>query len=128
MFGNVVDSKSRKQKCITKASTYAEYVALSEVVSEIKYVKELVKIFDINVNVPIQIYKDNTGAINIANTGNFTTNSKHIVIHYHFVHERVKNKEIEVCKIDTNENVADIFTKALCKEKFEKFRMHLNVI
>jgi len=33
LFGNVIDWRSRKQKCVTKASTYAEYVALSEVMS-----------------------------------------------------------------------------------------------
>lgn len=128
LFGNIIDWKSRKQKCITKASTYAEYVALSEVVSELKYIRELVKIFDINVNKPIKIYEDNSGAINIANNGNFTKNSKHIEIHYHFVHESVKEKLINVCKIDSNKNVADMFTKALCKEKFEKFRKLLNVV
>lgn len=93
-----------------------------------KYIRELVKIFDINVNEPIKIYEDNSGAINIANNGNFTKNSKHIEIHYHFVHESVKEKLINVCKIDSNKNVADMFTKALCKEKFEKFRKLLNVI
>jgi len=128
LFGNVIDWKSRKQKCITKASTYAEYVALSEVVSEIKYIRELVKIFDIEIKEPIKIYEDNSGAINIANNGNFTKNSKHIEIHYHFVHESVKEKLIDVQKIDSNENVADIFTKALSKEKFEKFRSNLNVV
>ena len=128
LFGNVIDWKSRKQKCITKASTYAEYVALSEVVSEIKYIRELVKIFDIEIKEPIKIYEDNSGAINIANNGNFTKNSKHIEIQYHFVHESVKEKLIDIQKIDSNENVADIFTKALSKEKFEKFRSNLNVV
>ncbi|XP_066595468.1 uncharacterized protein [Prorops nasuta] len=127
MYGNIVDWKSRKQRCVTKASTYAEYIALSEVVSEIKYVRELVKIFGITICEPIKIYEDNSGAINIANNGNFTKNSKHIEIHYHFVHESVKEKLIDVCKIDSNENVADIFTKALCKLKFIKFRELLNV-
>lgn len=127
-FGNAIDWKSRKQKCVTKASTYAEYVALSEVVSEIEYIRELLKIFDIIVNDPIKIYEDNSGAIIIANNGNFTNKSKHIEIHYHYVHESVKNNLIEVCKIDTNEKVADVFTKALCKEKFEKFRNKLNIM
>lgn len=53
---------------------------------------------------------------------------KHIEIHYHFVHESVKEKLIDVCKIDSNQNVADIFTKVLCKEKFENFRRKLNVV
>ena len=123
-FGNVIDWKSRKQKRVTKASTYAEYVALPEVVSEIKFVIELIKIFNIKLYDPIKIYEDNSGAINIATYGNFTKNSKHIEIHYHFIHESVEEKSIEICKIDTNENIADVFTKALCKDKFEKFDEH----
>ena len=76
---------------------------------------------------PIKIYEDNSGAINIATYVNFTKNSKHIEIHYHFVHESVKEKLIQICKIDTNENIADVFTKAFCKDKFEKFRNLMNI-
>lgn len=36
LFGNVIYWNSRKQKSVTKASTYGEYVALPEAVSEIK--------------------------------------------------------------------------------------------
>ena len=87
VFGNVIDWKSRKQKCVTKASMYAEYVALSEAVSEVKFIKELINIFDLKLSNPVKIYEDNIGTINIANYGNFTKNSKQIEIHYHFVHE-----------------------------------------
>ena len=75
-------------------STYAEYVALSEAVSEVKFVVELMKNFDIKVSYPVKIFEDNSGAINIANYGNFSKNSKHIEIHYHYVHENVKENEI----------------------------------
>lgn len=127
LYGNVIDWKSRKQKCVTKASTYAEYVALSEAVSELKYIRELLKIFGINLIDPIRIYEDNSGAINIANFGNFTKNSKHIEIHYRYVHESVKENLVEVIKINSDDNIADIFTKSLCKVKFEKFRMLMNI-
>ena len=127
VFGNVIHWKSRKRKCVTKASTYAEYTALSEAVSEVKFIKELINIFDLKLRNPVKIYEDNIGVINIENYGNFTKNSKHIEIRYHFVQECVKEKEIEIVKVDSNENIADIFTKALCKEKFTKFRELLNV-
>ena len=52
-FGNVIDWKSRKKKCVTKASTYAEYVALSEAVNENKFIKELINIFNLKMNDPI---------------------------------------------------------------------------
>lgn len=128
LFGNVIDWKSRKQKGVTKASTYAEYVALSEAVSEVKFIVELLKDFKIELQTPVKIFEDNSGAVNIANYGNFTKNSKHVEIHYHYVHEYIMEGLIEVCKISSDENVADIFTKALCKRKFVKFRKLLNVM
>ncbi|CAD7078080.1 unnamed protein product [Hermetia illucens] len=128
LFGNIIYWKSKKQKSVTKASTFAEYVALSEAVSEIKFVRELLKIFEIECTKPINIYEDNSGAINIAKYGNFTKNSKHVEVHYHYVHEMVKENIINIVKVESNNNVADIFTKSLCKDKFEKFRSMLNLI
>lgn len=83
--------------------------------------------FNLQVSDPVKIFEDNSGAINIANYGNFTKNSKHIEVHYHYVHENVKENLIEVCKVVSDENIADIFTKALCKEKFKKCRMLINI-
>ena len=60
---------------MTKASTYAKYVALSEAVSEIKFVIELIKLFNIELYHPIKIYDHNSRAINVATYGNFTKNS-----------------------------------------------------
>lgn len=125
LFGNVVYWKSRKQRSVTKASTFAEYVALSEAVSELKFVKELIDVFNIKLTKSINVYGDNSGAIYIAKNGNFTKNSKHIEVHYHYVHEYVKDGLINIVKISTDDNVADIFTKSLGREKFERFRAML---
>ena len=38
LFGNVINCKSKKQGSVTKSSTFAEYVALSEAVTELKFV------------------------------------------------------------------------------------------
>lgn len=128
LYGNVIGWKSKKQRCVTKASTYAEYVALSEAVSEVMTIRELMKIFDVNVDDnPVKIYEDNSGVMSIAKYGTFTKNSKHIEVHYHYVHEYVKENKINIIKVSTEENTADIFTKALCREKFERFRSWMNV-
>ena len=60
-------------------------VALSEAVSELKFINELLKTFNINLIKPIDVYEDNSGAVNIAKHGNLTKNSKHIEVHYHYV-------------------------------------------
>jgi hypothetical protein len=127
LFGNTIFWKSKKQSSVTKSSTFAEYVALSEAVSEIKIVRDLLKTFDVEISKPIKIYEDNSGALDIARHGNFTKNSKYIEVHYHFVNECYANRIIDIVKVDSNNNMADIFTKSLCKDKFVKFREMLNV-
>lgn len=72
MYGNVIYSKSHKQSSVCKSSTYAEYIALSEAVTEIICIKEILKTFEINIETPIRIYEDNSGAIQIAKNGNYT--------------------------------------------------------
>ena len=76
---------------MAKASTYAEYVALSEAMSELMSIREIMKIFNINLDDNlVKIYKDNSGMISIEKYGNITKNFKHIEVHYHYVHECLK--------------------------------------
>jgi len=128
MYGNVIYWKTRKQSSVTKSSMHAEYVALSESVSEIKVIVKLLKDFQANVTKPINIYEDNSGAVATAKFGNFTINSKHIVVHYHFVHECVEETMIDIIKIESENNIADILTKSLGRNNFEKFRIMLKLL
>ena len=55
---------------MAKASTYAEYVALSEAMSELMSIREIMKIFNINLDDNlVKIYEDNSGVISIAKHG-----------------------------------------------------------
>ena len=112
---------------MTKSSTSAEYVALSEAVSEVKFIKSLLSDLKIDIDFPIKIHEDNSGTMLIAKFGNLTKRSKYIEIHYHSVNECYDKKEIDFVKVDAEKNLADIFTKALGKIKFEKLRLLLNL-
>jgi len=96
-------------------------VALSESVSEIKVIVNLLKNFQANVTRPINVFEDNSEAIAIAKFGSFTKNSKHIEVHYHFVHECVEEGMIDIVKIESKNNIADILTQSLGMNNFEKF-------
>lgn len=126
-FGNLVFWKTMKESIVTKSSTFAEYVALSEAISELLFVKELIKFFNVEIKMPIKVFEDNSGALDIAQRGNFTKNSKHIEIHYHFINDNYKKGVIDILPIDSDENTADLFTRPLGKIKFEKFRRNLNL-
>jgi hypothetical protein len=73
------------------------------------------------------VWEDNSGALHLANLepGRITPRSKHYAIKYHWFRSHLKPNNIEIHKIDSNHQRADILTKGLTKEKFESIRQLL---
>ncbi|GJT42463.1 hypothetical protein Tco_0951178 [Tanacetum coccineum] len=67
----------------------------------------------------ISIYCDNKSAIALCCNNAQHSRSKHIDIRYHFIKEQVKNGVVELYFVITEFQLADIFTKALCRERIE---------
>ena len=57
----------------------------------------------------------------------FHARTKHIEVHYHFIQERVLSSDIDLVYVNTEEQVAYIFTKALGAKKLQRFRAMLGV-
>eukprot|EP00253_Pinus_taeda_P035668 PITA_35668 len=70
---------------------------------------------------------DNTSAIKLAKNPKFHDRTKHINIEYHLIRHHVEAKTIHLHHCSTNEQIADIFTKALGREKLERSRMMLGL-
>ena len=77
---------------------------------------------------PVKIYEDNSDAVAIGKFGNLTKNSKHIEVQCHYVNENYEKGIIDIVKIETEKNIADISTKSLWKDKFIKNRNALKII
>jgi hypothetical protein len=71
---------------------------------------------------PIPIYCDNTSSISILKKLVMQSKTKHIPIKYHFLWEKVAEKNIRIEYLGTKEQVPDIFTKPLLREAFEYLR------
>lgn len=71
---------------------------------------------------------DNQSTIKLANNPIYHARTKHIETQHHFVREKLQSKEIDLSYCNTNENVADIFTKPLGKVKFEMCRNKLYIV
>jgi len=74
------------------------------------------------------IYADNQGCIALANNPVSHSHTKHINIRHYFIQECIKRWEIRLNYISTKDMLADIFTKALPCEAFERFRNFLRVL
>lgn len=68
---------------------------------------------------------DNQSAIKLISTGILNKRSKHIDVRYRFIEKKVRENDIRLIYCNTNEQVADIFTKPLGLIKFKKFRDNL---
>ena len=119
---------SKKQSTVALSSTEAEYMAATIATQECIWLKRLIGDIYCEVDYAVPIECDNESAIRLASNPIFHGRTKHIEIHHHFVREKVLNQEVELKGVHTSNQVADIFTKALAKSKFESFRAALGVV
>lgn len=127
MFDNCcITWSTKKQNSVAASSTEAEYMALFEAVREAKWLQSLALSINLNVN-NILIYEDNMGCISIAENSVNHNRTKHIDVRYHFVRERLEDNTITLKHIDTQNQVADTFTKPLAEVKFIESRNNLGL-
>lgn len=120
--GAVVDWTSKKEDKIAKSTAEAEYVAASFATTKALWMNKLLA--DCSLPKPMPMYIDNTTALTQIQEGR----NKHINIHYRFVEQSARHKDVIYHHIHTDLMTADILTKALSKTKFEQFRLALGVM
>jgi hypothetical protein len=127
--GNLISWNSKKQKTHALSSTEAEYMALTEVCKELKWLYQLMKELNMVVQLPIYVHCDNTSTIQLSENNVHHDRTKHIDIKYHYIRELVKDKFIEINWVQSSDQLADILTKPLTKVPFHQCRneiMNLN--
>lgn len=118
---------SKKQASVTKSTTEAEYIALSQATQEAIWMRRLLTDIGCKSEEPTTMYEDNQGAIEISKNPRFHNRTKHIDITFHFIREKISSNEVKVVYCSTNSMLADIMTKGLTKERFQRLRNMLNV-
>ena len=129
--------KSSLQTEIALSTMEAEYVALSTACKELFPVADLIhelsgnlgiKISD-TTNMHLRIHEDNVGALTLGKLEprRMTLRTKHYAIKYHWFRTEVHNPErnVSLLKIDTKNQLGDMFTKGLSKIPFEYLRKKL---
>ncbi|GJX84545.1 retrovirus-related pol polyprotein from transposon TNT 1-94 [Tanacetum coccineum] len=114
----LVSWSSKKQTSTSISSTKAEYIAMSGCCAQILWMRSQLSDYGFAYN-HIPLYCDNKSAIALCCNNVQHSRSKHIDIRHHFIKEQVEKGVVELYFVRTEYQLADIFTKALPRERFE---------
>ncbi|CAL5331407.1 unnamed protein product [Camellia sinensis] len=118
---------SRKQEIIAQSTAEAEYVAATAAVNQALWFRKLLTDLHMEQEESTQIFVDNQAAISISNNPVFHGKTKHFKIKLYFLREVQKEGEVLLLHCKTENQVADILTKALSKARFEFLREKLGM-
>jgi hypothetical protein len=125
--GGYVSWSSKKQPTVALSTAEAEYMAASNATKEAIWLQTLLKDLGFPPITATTIHVDNQACIALARNPVAHSHAKHIDICHHFICEHVTNNKIDLKYCSTKDMLADIFTKQLSRDAFEKFRAALRV-
>ncbi|GFT06062.1 retrovirus-related Pol polyprotein from transposon TNT 1-94 [Trichonephila clavipes] len=111
-----------KQISVSLSTMEAEYVSLTEAAKEFIWLKNVIDNKSLNLELSENVmFCDNQAAISFSKSPVENYRTKHIDVRYHFLRNLIYDKVFQIKYIGTKNNLADIFTKPMVKEKLLEF-------
>ena len=125
-----VSWSSQRQKTVATSTMDAEYIARAEAAKEAVWIRNFIndlRIPGVHIDA-VPLYIDNNSALKLTRNPEFHSRSKHIDVKHHFIREKVDDGIINTLRVETSDNLADIFTKGLPKPMHTNFVDRLNCL
>ncbi|GJX82190.1 putative ribonuclease H-like domain-containing protein [Tanacetum coccineum] len=114
----LISWQCKKQTVVANSTTEAEYIAASNCCGQVLWIQN--QLLDYGYNfMQTKIHIDNESTICIVKNPVFHSKTKHIEIRHHFIRDSNEKKLIQMIKIHTDQNVADLLTKAFDVSRFQ---------
>nr|CAN74507.1 hypothetical protein VITISV_015891 [Vitis vinifera] len=111
--GNLISWKSKKQNVVVRSSVDAEYRAMTLAICELIWLRQLLQELRFGKDEQIKLVCDNQAALHIASNLVFHERTKHIEVDCHFIREKIASWYVATSFVNSNDQLADIFTKSL---------------
>nr|CAN76350.1 hypothetical protein VITISV_025245 [Vitis vinifera] len=111
--GNLISWKSKKQDVVARACAEAEYRAMALATCELIWLKHLLRELRFGKDEQMKLTCDNQAALHIASNPVFHERTKHIEVDCHFIREKITSGCVATSFVNSNDQLADIFTKSL---------------
>ncbi|KAH9697593.1 Integrase catalytic domain-containing protein [Citrus sinensis] len=105
------------QTIVALSTTEVKYMAVTQACKEAIWIQWLLEELG-HQQGKLFVFCDSQSALHIARNPAFYSRTKHIGVQYHFVREVVEDGSVDLQKIHTNENLADVLTKPINADKF----------
>ena len=125
--GMAVSWSSQKQSIVALSSCEAEYITAITATCQAVWMNQLIRELMNNKESKVKVMVVNQSAITLSKNPVHHNCTKHIDTRYHFIRECVEDKKIEITFIRTEDQLADIFTKALGRLKFKEMRGRIGI-
>ncbi|KAG8475425.1 hypothetical protein CXB51_032251 [Gossypium anomalum] len=119
---------SKKQAVVSRSSSEVEYRSLTNCVSELLWVRQLLEELGIQVSSSSVVWCDNTSTVSMAANPTHHTRVKHVEIDHHFVREKVLDGSLQINFVPSTNQVADVLTQPITSKHFTEFRNALQVL
>jgi short-subunit dehydrogenase involved in D-alanine esterification of teichoic acids len=124
----IISWNTCKQKTIASSSCEAEYTVAFECGKEAIWLHMLLSGIGFPPAASTPILCNNNAAINLSEDPSLHQRVKHVDIKFHFLREHIHSGDLKLSYINTHNNLADIFTKALDTMKFEKLHCFVSLL
>ncbi|WJZ81667.1 hypothetical protein VitviT2T_001496 [Vitis vinifera] len=118
--GNLVTWKSKKQNVVARSSAEAEFRGMTLGLCEALWLRLLLQDLGYLSRQPIRLFCDNKVACDIAHNPIQHDRTKHVEVDRFFIKEKLDDKIVELPKIRSENQLADILTKAVSSQVFSK--------
>ena len=125
---NLLAWNSRKQQTVALSSTELEFKSVADVNVQLKWLTSLLADLHVNLSTPPHIWCDNVGVVFLSTNPVFHARTRHVEVDYHFVRQRVFNKQLTVSPLSSKDQIADIMTKPLARFLFHHFKVKLRLL
>nr|GEX27220.1 putative ribonuclease H-like domain-containing protein [Tanacetum cinerariifolium] len=123
----IISWQCKKQTNVASSTTEAEYVAATHCCGQVLWIQNQLLDYGFNF-INTKIYIDNESTLCIVKNPVFHSKTKHIEIRHHFIRNAYEKKLIQVLRIHTDDNVADILTKAFDVSRFNFFVVNIGLL
>ncbi|GJW23173.1 putative ribonuclease H-like domain-containing protein [Tanacetum coccineum] len=106
----LISWQCKKQTIVANSTTEAEYVAAANCCGQVLWIQNQMMDYGFYL-MNTKIHIDNESTISVIKNPVAHSRTKHIEIRFHFIRDCYEKRLIEVIKIHTDHNVADLLTK-----------------